>query len=215
MKKVLSLLLSFAFLQAQSWAIGGGPGGGTTTATAIAGTYSGVLLPAGQTNPSIINQASSASIGLFSVGVPSTGIATGAAVAFVDGVAYIGDMIGVADPQKNTLVGIVEATSNFDVVTLIPVVDPVTGQVTFQQVTTKVFAQGNIQTRISGSGFAESGNIRLFGKAELDLFATINPDGTPAITNTVKFQVDGFKQSDSVTNSTIDLNNGPGDPTNP
>ena len=198
MKKVLSLLLSYAFLQAQTWAIGGGPSSGTT-ALAISGTYSGVLITAGQTNPSALAQQSSTSIGLFSVGVPTSGPALGSAVVFVDGVAYIGDVTGVADPQKSALVGIVTGASNFDVLRL----NPITGEV----VATKIFAQGSIQAKISGGstnalGFDTGildGSTRLTGTATLDLFSRFNTDGTPDVTNTVNFLVDGFKQSTTVT----------------
>ena len=54
------------------------------------------------------------------------------------------------------------------------------------------------------------GSVRLEGKAELDLFTTLNNDGTPQILNTVTFSVDGFKQSDTATTVTITLTGGPG-----
>ena len=214
MKKVLSLLLAYAFLQAQTWALGGGPRR-PSDATALIGTYSGVLIPSSQSEPPTTGIVSAASIGLFSVGVPQIGVATGSCVVFVNGVAFIGDMIGVADPEDNTFSGIVEAQSTNDVVTLIPVVNA-NGTITFQQTTTPVFAQGNILADITNAGSVDPllgvlpGSVRLEGKAELDLFTTLNNDGTPQILNTVTFSVDGFKQSDTATTVTITLTGGPG-----
>ncbi len=214
MKKVLSLLLAYAFLQAQTWAIGGGPRTGVN-ATLLIGTYSGVLLPAGQTVPPVGGVVSSASIGLFSIGVPQTGLATGAAVVFANGVAFLGDVLAVADPKDSTLSGFIQGTSNNDVITLIPVIDA-NGNITFQQTTTPVFAQGNIETKIVTSGSPDpilgtlAGNIRIEGTAAIDLFTTLNNDGTPQVLNTISFLVNGFKQSDTASTVTITLANGPG-----
>ena len=213
MKQVLSLLLAFVFLQAETWAIGGGPqgnGGGG----ALTGTYAGVLIPVSQTKKSLVIQTNSASIGLFVIGVPAVGVATGSAVAFVDGIAFLGSMTGIADPKKQTLVGIVEAQSNFDVITLVPVIDA-NGNVTYQQLVSKIFAQGSIKARFETSGGSvdplsgtAGGNRRLSGQAALDLFADINTDGTLNITNTVKFRVDGFQQSGTASSVTISFNPG-------
>ena len=212
MKKVLSLLLAFVFLQTQTWAIGGGPQG-TGGGAALIGTYAGVLVPISQTKPVVVGVKNSAAIGLFVVAVPTTGVAKGAAVAFVDGIAFSGEMTGIADPKKQTLVGIVEGVSRLDVITLVPVVDPLTGAVTFQTIKTKIFAQGNINAKFESSGGGvdpltgtAGGGSRLSGKASLDLFADLNPNGTPNILNTVSFRVDGFKQSATASAATITFN---------
>ncbi len=211
MKKVFSLLLAFVFLQTQTWALGGGPQG-TGGGAALVGTYAGVLIPVSQTKPLVVGAQSSASIGLFVVAVPATGVAKGAAVAFVDGIAFIGDMTGIADSRKQTLVGIVEGVSNFDVITLVPVVDA-NGNVTFQQVITKIFAQGGINAKFESTGGgvnpttgSAGGGRRLSGSASLDLFADLNANGTPNIFNTVKFRVDGFQQSATASAATITFN---------
>src|SRR5688572_28078265 len=100
MKKVLSLLMAFVFLQAESFALSGGPVYGSTTNHNVIGTYSGVLLPeeVEVENDLGCGQSSSASIGLFSLGVPETGPSTGSAIALVEGTAFNGSIIGVADP---------------------------------------------------------------------------------------------------------------------
>ena len=208
MNRVLSFLLAYAFLQAQTWAIGGGPNTGTSSA-ALVGTYAGVMVPTGQTNIGASLIPSSASIGLFSVGVPQVGLAQGSAVVFVNGLAFQGTMIGVADPQDQTLDGIVQGQSTANVTTTVFVVDA-NGNVVPTLVTSLVFAQGNIKAHIDGAGIvsplgADPSNTRLKGKAQLDLYQTLNADGTPTVTNTVTFKVDGFKQSDTSTVITITL----------
>ena len=114
---------------------------------------------------------------------------------------------------KQTLVGVVEGVSRLDVITLVPVVDPLTGAVTFQTIKTKIFAQGNINAKFESSGGGvdpltgtAGGGSRLSGKASLDLFADLNPNGTPNILNTVSFRVDGFKQSATASAATITFN---------
>jgi hypothetical protein len=218
MNRVLSFLLAYAFLQAETWAIGGGPNTGTTAA-ALVGTYAGVMIPIDQT--SVTQIPSSASIGLFSIGVPQVGLAQGSAVVFVNGLAFQGTVLGVADPKDQTLQGIVQGQSTAQVTSLVPTIDA-NGNVVFQQITSLVFAQGNIDTKIDGAGTvsplgADPSATRLKGKAQLDLFQTLNADGTPSVTNTVTFKVDGFKQSDTSTVITITLpntgnNNNPGNP---
>jgi len=209
MNRVLSFLLAYAFLQAQTWAIGGGPRH-SGSAMQLVGTYAGVLIPVSQTRPSTTQVPQSAAVGLFAIGIPSVSVATGKAVAFVDGIAFIGDVTAVADPARQTLTGLVEAISNFDVITLVPVIDA-NGNVTFQQVTTAIFAQGNIKAKFEGGGNVDptgGGTVggRLTGSSSLDLFASLNADGTPDIFNTVKFRVDGFKQSDTSSTVTLSFN---------
>lgn len=213
MKQVLSLLLAFVFLQAETWAIGGGPqgngGGGPLT-----GTYAGVLIPTSQTKVSVVVQQNAASIGLFVVGVPTTGVAKGAAVAFVDGIAFIGSVTGIADPKKQTLVALVESVSNFNIITLVPVVDA-NGNVTYQQIKSKIFAQGSIKAKFENGGGnvdpisgTAGGNRRLSGTSALDLFLAAKADGTPDIFNTVSFKVDGFQQSATSSSPTISFKTG-------
>ena len=214
MKQVFSLLLTFVFLQAETWAIGGGPqsGGG---GAALTGTYAGVLIPVSQTNPPAASQSNNAaSVGLFVVGVPSVGVAQGSALAFVNGIAFLGDMTAVADPKKQSLVGVVEGVSNVDATLLVPVVDA-NGNVTYQTITSKIFAQGSIKADFENGGGnvdptsgTTSGNRRLNGTATLDLFVNVNADGTPGIFNTVRFRVDGFQQSGTSSTVTITFNPG-------
>ena len=101
MKKVLSLLVAFVFLQVQSWALSGGPVFAGTTA-AVKGTYAG----------SMVSGLGGNSLGIFAIGVPSEGLASGAFAMFNSGGAFYGSIVGVIDPDKLTLNALAQAQEN-------------------------------------------------------------------------------------------------------
>jgi len=213
MKKVLSSLLAFAFIESQGLVLAKGPDFSGDGAISTVGTYAGVLVVRSETNPSPnVTSGSAAAIGLFSIGVPASGIANGDAVIFVDGAAYNGNIIGVANPNDDTLTGIVEGTSNFTVPTTTQTGVDANGNPVFTTTQTNIFAQGNLKTTISqpfvpsGTQLLVTTGITISGTAELDLFSELNQDGTPDVTNTVNFDVDGIQQSATVTTSTLSLN---------
>ncbi|MES2571296.1 MAG: hypothetical protein V4710_14730, partial [Verrucomicrobiota bacterium] len=193
MKKVLSLLVSFVFLQTQSWALSGGPKF-QGNAASFTGTYAGVLIP--EVDASTTASTGSASIGLFSLEQPTKGFASGTVVAFVNGAVFNGTIQGILDPDGGVLNGVIDATSTFEVTEITPVVDPTTGEVTFISESFTVGAQGNIQAEVASNTANASSATRIEGEASLDVFFNIANDGTPVITQTARFQVDGFKQVD-------------------
>jgi hypothetical protein len=115
MKKVLSLLMAFVFLQAQTWALSGGPDFSvdSNTPNSLIGTYGGVFVPISSTNIAAANSTQAPSIGIFSLAVTDTGIAGGNAIVFVRGTAFIGQIAAIADPDKKKIDGVFGATSNF------------------------------------------------------------------------------------------------------
>lgn len=185
MKKVLSLLVAFVFLQTQSWAHSGGPDYGGAGVT-LTGVYAGVLIPdqravALAAAAPVANQTA-ASIGLFSLGVPATGLATGACVIFINGDPFSGTITGVADPGKGTVVAIIDTISNFTVF------NPL-----FPGIPFRLFATGQLKARIrqlanslTPTGFTVPGSTRVEGTATLAVNGAI-----------VSYIVDGFKQSDT------------------
>lgn len=214
MKKVLSSLLAIAFIESQGLVLAKGPDFGGGGAFSIVGTYAGVMVVKSETNPSTENaRPTSAAIGVFSVGVPSSGIANGDAVVFIDGTAYNGNIIAVADPNADTLDGIVEGTSNFQIQTVVQTSVDANGNPVFTVQNSNIFAQGNLQTDISqllvptGLDALNTTGIIISGSAQLDLFSEVNADGTPNVTNTVTFSVDGVQQSSTVTTSTLSVPN--------
>ena len=58
---------------------------------------------------------STVSLGLFSLGVPTTSVATGAFIQFVNGDVFSGNIVASVDPDRGVLSGLVEGTSSFSV----------------------------------------------------------------------------------------------------
>jgi hypothetical protein len=197
MKKVLSLLVIFVFLNVQCWAYT--PNYPTTTAD-LSGTYAGVLIP---NNPS--GAVNAASIGIFGVGIPSPStttvvVAQGAAVLFVQGAAYNATVTGVLDPESNTLSAIVEGISSFSQV--------VANAGVAVTIATYFYAQGNIIATLepapqvrglaNSTGPGSAGAERLTGTSTIDLYQKFNAaDGTPLVTNIVTYSVSGFQQTNT------------------
>lgn len=212
MKKIFSLLLAFVFLQSQTWALSGGPNYFSSGGFSLTGVYAGVLTPS---IPATAG-ASASSIGLFSIAVPDTGLATGSLVVFVDGTSYVGTVTGVADPREGTLTGVIDAASTYTISTIIQTGTTATGQPIFTTIDTNIFAQGNLQAEVTqdssgvnqfnNSSTPALGSTRLEGTAILDLFNQLDNDGSPIIDQTVTFEVDGYRQSETVTTAaTIDF----------
>ena len=199
MNRVLSLLVAFAIFETQAWATSGGPvypGGGTT----LTGTYAGVLVPdVPQTGTSLSGQplpSNITSIGLFSIGVPTVGIASGALIFFVNGDSYSGTISGIADPDKGTFVGLIDATSNFFLF------DP-----NFPTIPFSIFAAGNIEAEIldkSNTSPPAPGAVRIEGTAVVNVSG-----GGPGYDNVFTYLVDGYKQSDTATTATTIPGTGP------
>jgi hypothetical protein len=206
MKKVLSLLLVFVFLKAQALALSGGPVFSDSTIASYIGTYSGVLVPttvdiSGGTQ----SGGSSASVGLFSIAQPDTGFASGTLLLFVDGAPFSGTLTGVIDPDTGRLSGVIDAASTFTVVVpgTTTTVNGVTTTTPSQSYS--VQANGNLDAEVAIFGVATNVGAtsvtpsRLTGTASIDIFFTIRNDGTPNVSKTATFEVEGFKQSDTAT----------------
>jgi hypothetical protein len=196
MKRVLSFLLMIVFMHAQvstAFAKHGGPDIGDQATVDTIGTYAGTMVPIFETNSA--NNNSSASIGLFSVGVPQIGVAEGSCVIFVDGAAFEGTITAVADPIGGELQGLIDAVSVF------VVIDSATG------IPYSIFASGSLQAEIKDTaagqavGFqtaATFATTRLEGEAKVDISSSVDANGNSIVSNTVTFVVDGFKQSSTV-----------------
>jgi hypothetical protein len=145
--------------------------------------------------PPSVPDCSLNSLGVFSIGVPSAGIATGDFVMFAQGRVFTGNIQGTADPNTAKLTGILTATFDFTVT------DPATGDTT--DVTAS--ANGNLKTTISNtSSQGVTTGIRLSGTATLAIDqGLVNlGDLTPILDCQAIFRVNGFKQSNTATAST-------------
>lgn len=205
MKKVLSLLLPVVFLQAQAFALSGGPVFGTDQ-TSFVGTYAGALIPQFDNT---VPQGSSAALGLFTLGQPDVGPATGSFVAFINGAAFIGVISGIIDPDGGTIRGVLDASSTFQVTVFVPTTTTTNGVTTTTTVARNfdIKANGELDGRVA-PGISRGGlpvptsATRVVGSATLSTFFRLNDDGSPDVTKTVVFDIDGFKQSDQFNGST-------------
>jgi hypothetical protein len=211
MKKVLSLLMAFVFLQAQSYALSGGPNYGTPANLNVVGTYAGVLVPESVSDENSVGDTtqSSANIGLFSLGVPDSGPSVGSAIVFVEGTAFNGAIIGVVDPGTGSFRAIIDAVSTYTIIDTVVTGVDANGNPIVEVVESNIFAQGSIDAQIvalgvpsPSTGTTPPGSTRVVGTAAIDIFGSLEPDGTPDVTSTATFTVDGFKQSDTATTVT-------------
>lgn len=197
MKKVLSLLLAFVFLQVQTFALSGGPFGNTGLNN-IVGTYAGVFsgLSGTLTNPvtgATTTASGTNSLGIFVMGVPSADLATGTVALFIEGVFYQGGILGLADPGEQKIVGISQAIHLSDIFT---------DQIFGNTIDFDSRADGQFTAEIDST----SGRIQgtgAFGVQVLDptgnfggFFFFGSSSFLPA--GTLDFVVDGFLQSNEV-----------------
>ncbi len=234
MNRVLSLLLAFIFLHTQAWALSGGPVFGGTAQTSLIGTYAGALLPTAEpeftdpaptappapgappappapTDPGTDNTQFNG-LGLFTLSVPDTGLGTGTFVYFSEGRTFTGTITGLADPERQTLIGLVKG--QFDIIVdSIQISDDFFGDASLQQTVPGGFANGTIKAEFT-AGNATALGVRLEGEAQMEISEfrteTVTDDnGTPAdatddivtqsnrveTTSTLILVVDGFQQS--------------------
>ena len=119
MKKLLSLLLCYVFLQTETFALRGGPGG--SGSRRLTGSYSGIITQTG----------GGSDVGLFLLTALSSGASNGSIVFFsqttstvrtpgpigfgttgsTGGRYYAGTITGLSDPTSGTFVGLFNATA--------------------------------------------------------------------------------------------------------
>ncbi|MGI8819958.1 MAG: hypothetical protein ACR2ID_03665 [Chthoniobacterales bacterium] len=188
MKALFGSLMCLVLGATQSFAISGGPpypGGGTN----ITGTYAGVLQ--GQFDPT--NPASSNAIGVFSLGVPRTGISTGTFIMFNRGRVFTGTINGNGDPDSGSLRGILNATYNFNVY-----VPDATGALTTISVTASANGPINANVIAPRGRNLSTAATRVSGSAQLSINGGfVNGSGDPVISSILLLSVSGFKQADS------------------
>lgn len=202
MKIVLAVLMCLLLCINECMALKGGPV--YPAGTNIVGTYSGVLQ--GVFDPT--NPASNNSIGLFSLGVPSTGNASGAFVMFSRGRVFNGTIRASADPQKASLKGILSATYNYTLSFPVTSTSPtggVTTTITSIAVTASANGPINATVAVSKSATVSSSSSAtiLRGDASVSISqGGVAANGDPIVTSVLLLLVSGVKQSDTATSTT-------------
>lgn len=187
MKKILSLLMCYVFLQAETFALRGGPGGGG--GQKVSGTYSGVM----------IESSGTTDVALFLLNAQAGGASNGQIVIFsqsgVSSDAYNCNLTGLSDTSRGGSGQFIGVFTGAAVVTTATSIQSVSGQMTV-----KISANSNSQSpRLSGT--ASSRTMTVTGTAGSGTGGT---GGSPTPTTVVgplrQYVVDGWQTS--ATNNT-------------
>ncbi len=178
MRILLAVLMCLLLGTAECWALKGGPE--YKAGATITGTYAGVLEP--RFDPT--DPFSSNSLGIFSLSVPATGLASGSFVMFVRGTVFKGTIQGLGDPNKGSVTAILDAS--FAVTSNSSTISDSFGFV-FTSSTNIVTAraQGNLNAKVSATrtGLATSATL-IKGTANLFVSQTTSSTATPTPTAT-------------------------------
>jgi hypothetical protein len=195
MRALLGCLLCVVLTASQSFALNGGPpypGSGAN----LVGTYAGVLQPPFCPVPDPSQCPGLNSIGVFSLGVPSTGLSTGTFIMFSRGRVFSGTINANADPRGASVRGLLNASYNYSLY----VPNSTTGG--FDTIAVTATAAGPLRANIVAprrSGFGITAT-RITGEATLSITGGfVNGSGDPVVTSTLELSVSGFKQSDTAT----------------
>jgi hypothetical protein len=184
MKAILGSLLCLVLFAAECFAIKGGPP--YPSSTNIVGTYAGVLQPTfDPTDPFSAN-----SLGVFSLGVPSTGASTGNFLMFTRGRVFGGTIQGVTDPNKATISALISATFTYT----LNFTDS-TGTLQTIDVTASVTGPLAAKVTPTRSPFAVSSALLQGSAVAYISNGGVQDNGDPTIDVTLSLQVAGFKQS--------------------
>jgi hypothetical protein len=215
MKEILAALMCFVFALTQAFAISGGPP--YPGSTNIVGVYAGVMKrPVGADSvngcSTYTSDCAANSLGVFSVGVPTSGTATGTFVMFSQGRVFNGTIQGTADPGKDAnsarINAVLSASFNFTV-TGTPCPDPTPSPsctVSSEEVTAS--ANGSLNAHIKSElsrTFLGGTSVRLVGLATIDISqGHVDKDTLePCVTCHMTLTVRGFKQTDTAPTSSI------------
>ncbi|MGI8437379.1 MAG: hypothetical protein ACR2NX_10825 [Chthoniobacterales bacterium] len=191
MKALLACLMCLLLPVAECFALKGGPVYRGNSANVV-GTYSGIVQ--GVFDPT--NPRSSNTLGLFSVAVPQSGLASGVVVIFAAGRAFTGTMSGVADPNKSNLRAVIQSTTTTSLILCTS-----SGTPTSQDVIDR--ADGNLSASIRGNANVQTSITAtlLIGTSLLNATQSVkDPNSCQNVIQTtfsLSLLVDGFKQTNS------------------
>ena len=191
MKKLLSLLMCYVFLQTESFALRGGPNSSGTPK--VYGFYSGVLIDTG-------NAVNSASMGLFLLSASGSGASTGQVVIFssstVGSDSFNCVMTGLSDTSRG---GSGKFTGIFSGAALVGATSE-TKSISGAMSATAVLGTGNSTPRLKGTATSKTVSISTSGASKgitidngngtFSSFGAV--DGT-FVGPVIKYIVDGFQ----------------------
>lgn len=172
MRILLAALMCLVVTSVQCYAVKGGPI--FPAGANIVGTYAGVLEP--QFDPT--DPFSSNSLGIFSLGVPSTGLSAGTFVMFFRGTVFRGTVSGVGSPVDGTLKAVLEAT--FSITNRSTLSDVFGIFLTGTTTSVSARAQGNLKAKVSSRPVGGFGSATLLkGTANLFVTQVASATGSP------------------------------------
>lgn len=193
MKKALSLLVAFVFLQVQTWALSGGPQYGSIN-NSVSGTWAGTMTGAVGTG----------SLGLFQLGMPTAGLGSGLFAFYQGGGAFFGTMVALADGEKETMSGVFNGTMTQRQAFVVVIAGGATQPVT--QLVDVASLGGQFVAKIIGDAAGTSTigvGARLEGTAQATVALLPSPFGAGVpiglTLGNVTLTLDGFEQSSAVT----------------
>jgi hypothetical protein len=201
MKRLLSLLLCFVFLNAQSFAKHEMPGG---LMVRITGTYGGVLVPKSSVDSSGATLPVPNSLGLFAFIMPQASYGSGATIFFDSGRIYSGTIIAMGNQNTLVINAIMRASYNpFSVsTTSTGAGDPFFGATLFVITDITANANGTMKATVSNDsagGFLPTIN----GEAEITTtnnYIDLTTDQPVSdIQSVTKYTVDGVQQTPATT----------------
>jgi len=197
MKKILSLLLCYVFLQTETFALRGGPGNsGTLTVT---GYYSGTMT----------DTTGSGNVGLFLIGATSAGASTGQFIIFdfsaASSNAYEGLITGLSDTSRGGTGKFVGVFSGSAVVSSVTATQSVSGEMTCS-----VSKTGSTQNlRLTGTATSETLTLFTLQSAGAGTGSVVIGGGTGSTTTSesvvgpaITYTIDGWQTSAPSSGST-------------
>jgi hypothetical protein len=154
MKIILASLMCLALGASECFAIKGGPV--YRGSSSLIGTYAGVMQP----GDTVFN-----SLGIFTISVPQSGLASGVFIIFQEGLLLNGTMQAVADGTKKKITGLLHAEATR--------AEIINGEVNF---TIVGIADGQLIATVSSNVSSTSGR-RLGGTAVVDVHDQPPPRG--------------------------------------
>ena len=203
MKILLGCLMCLVLGASQCFAISGGPFGGASHVT-VTGTYAGVFVPIPVTNPTPPPATiTDNSLVLFTLKIPRTGLASGVAAVFRNGIFYVGTIVGSADPDTAKLTGEVNAaffqvSSTSTTSTTIKAEYDANGKFVNAKVVANQTVGSSSATRIRGKASLTNTNDATVSGVMPDPNGESGPPYCSGTTPCpIEYKIHGFKQSEA------------------
>ena len=193
MKKLLSLLLCFVFLHAQTFAKHELPG----SSNSLKGVYGGVMIPTSTTMNGVAAPTANA-LGIFAFAMPSNGYGAGSLEMFTEGTVYNGTIDAMGNTDSMEINAILTANYNYAVSLIL---NTGSGGQSVQTQNLTASATGSMKAKVNTN---DPSFISLKGTAFIQVSHTISTRTyTPNIDQETDFEITGQLQTASTSVSNV------------